>query len=37
VIKLIRIEWARYVARMGEIRNAYKFLVGKPKPLGRDN
>jgi hypothetical protein len=23
--------WARYVAPVGEIRNAYKILVGKPK------
>jgi hypothetical protein len=30
--------WAGYVARMGEKRNVYKLLVGKPerkKPLGR--
>jgi len=23
--------WAGHVARMGEIRNAYKILVGKPE------
>jgi hypothetical protein len=23
--------WAGYVARMGEKRNAYRILVGKPK------
>jgi hypothetical protein len=30
--------WAGYVARMGEKRNAYRLLVGKPegrRPLGR--
>ena len=30
--------WAGHVARMGEERGAYKFLVGKPegkRPLGR--
>jgi hypothetical protein len=30
--------WAGYVARMGEERNVYKVLVGKPEgkiPLGR--
>jgi hypothetical protein len=30
--------WARHVARMGEKRNAYMLLVGKPegkRPLGR--
>jgi len=30
--------WAERVARMGEIRNAYKILVGKPedkRPFGR--
>jgi hypothetical protein len=30
--------WAEYVARIGEMRNAYKFFVGKPEgntPLGR--
>jgi len=31
-------EWEGHVARMGEVRNAYKILVGKPegtRPLGR--
>jgi hypothetical protein len=30
--------WAGHVARMGETRNAYRILVGKPegkRPLGR--
>jgi hypothetical protein len=30
--------WAGYIAGMGNVRNAYKILVGKPegnKPLGR--
>jgi hypothetical protein len=30
--------WAGYVARMGETRNVYRILVGKPeykRPLGR--
>jgi hypothetical protein len=33
-----RIRWAGKVARMGEKRNAYRILVGKPdgkRPLGR--
>jgi hypothetical protein len=33
-----RMRWAGHVARMGEKRNAYRLLVGKPegkKPLGR--
>jgi hypothetical protein len=33
-----RIGWAGHVARMGETRNAYRMLVGKPegkRPLGR--
>jgi hypothetical protein len=33
-----RIRWAGHVARMGEKRNAYRILVGKPegkRPLGR--
>jgi hypothetical protein len=33
-----RIKWTGHVTRMGEMRNAYKILVGKPegkKPLGR--
>jgi hypothetical protein len=38
VIILRRLRWAGHVARMGEMRNAYKILVGKPegkRPLGR--
>jgi hypothetical protein len=34
----MRIRWAGHVARIGETRNAYKILIGKPerkKPLGR--
>jgi hypothetical protein len=33
-----RMRWARHVARMGEKRNVYRLLVGKPegkRPLGR--
>jgi hypothetical protein len=38
IIKSRRIRWAGHVARMGENRNAYGLLVGKPegkRPLGR--
>jgi hypothetical protein len=38
MIKSRRIIWTGHVTRMGEKRNAYKLLVGKPekkKPLGR--
>jgi hypothetical protein len=41
IIRIImsrRMRWAGHVARMGEKRNAYRLLVGKPKgkrPLGR--
>jgi len=37
-IKSRRVMWADHVARMGEIRTAYKFLFGKPegkRPVGR--
>ncbi|KAJ4449162.1 hypothetical protein ANN_00558 [Periplaneta americana] len=37
-IKSRRLRWARYVARMGESKNAYRVLVGSPegkRPLGR--
>jgi hypothetical protein len=37
-IKSRRMIWAGHVARMGEKRNAYRVLVGKPegkRPLGR--
>ena len=38
VIKSRRMRWAGHVARMGEERGVYRFLVGKPegkRPLGR--
>ncbi|PNF23733.1 hypothetical protein B7P43_G18405, partial [Cryptotermes secundus] len=38
MIKSRRMRWAEHVARMGETRNAYRLLVGKPegkRPLGR--
>jgi hypothetical protein len=38
MIKLRRMRWAGHVARMGENRNAYRILVGKPegkRPLRR--
>jgi hypothetical protein len=38
IIKPRRMRWVGHVARMGEKRNAYRLLVGKPKgmrPLGR--
>jgi hypothetical protein len=38
IIKSRRMKWAGHVARMGEKRNAYRLLVGKPegkRPLGR--
>jgi len=38
VIKWRRMRWAGYVARMGEERGVYRFLVGKPegrRPMGR--
>jgi hypothetical protein len=38
MIKSRKIIWAGHVARMGEKRNAYRILVGKPegkRPLGR--
>jgi hypothetical protein len=31
IIKLRRMRWAGHVARMGEKRNTYRLLVGKPK------
>ncbi|KAJ4448399.1 hypothetical protein ANN_10415 [Periplaneta americana] len=37
-IKSRRLRWAGHVARMGEFRNAYRALVGRPegkRPLGR--
>jgi hypothetical protein len=38
MIKSRRMRWAGHVARLGEKRNAYRLLVGKPekkRPLGR--
>jgi hypothetical protein len=38
MIKSRRMKWAGSVARMGQKRNAYRILVGKPegkRPLGR--
>jgi hypothetical protein len=38
IIKSRRMRWAGHVARMGEMRNTYRLLVGKPegkRPLGR--
>jgi hypothetical protein len=38
MIKSRRVRWAGRVARVGEKRNAYRILVGKPegkRPLGR--
>jgi hypothetical protein len=38
MIKSKRMRWAGHAARMGEKRNAYRILVGKPegrRPLGR--
>jgi hypothetical protein len=38
IIKSRRMRWAGHVARMGEKRNAYRLLTGKPegkRPIGR--
>jgi hypothetical protein len=38
IIKARRMRWSGHVARMGEKRNAYRLLAGKPegrRPLGR--
>jgi hypothetical protein len=38
IIKSRKMRWAGHVARIGENRNGYKLLTGKPegkKPLGR--
>jgi hypothetical protein len=38
MIKSRKMRWAGHVARMGEMRNAYRILVGKPEgktPPGR--
>jgi hypothetical protein len=40
IMKSRRMRWAGHVARMGDNRNAYKLLVGKPKgnrPLGKQS
>jgi hypothetical protein len=34
IIKSRRMGWAGYVARMGEKRDAYRLLVGKPEGKG---
>jgi hypothetical protein len=31
IIKSMRMKWAGHVARMGEKRNVYRLLVGKPE------
>jgi hypothetical protein len=31
IIKMMKMTWAGRVARRGESRNAYRFLVGKPE------
>jgi hypothetical protein len=38
MIRLRKMRWAGHVTRMGDERNAYRILVGKPegkRPLGR--
>jgi hypothetical protein len=38
MVKSVRMKWAGHVARMGEKKNAYRILVGKPegkRPLGK--
>jgi hypothetical protein len=38
IMKAKRMRWAGHVAQMGEKRNVYRLLVGKPegrRPLGR--
>jgi hypothetical protein len=38
IIKAKKMRWAGHVARLGEKRNVYRLLVGKPegrRPLGR--
>jgi hypothetical protein len=35
VIKSRRVRWAGHAVSMGEMKNAYKILVGKPQ--GKDN
>jgi hypothetical protein len=31
MIKLRRVQWVGHIARIGEKRNAYRILVGKPE------
>jgi hypothetical protein len=38
IIKMRRMRWVGHVARMGEKKNVYRLLIGKPegkRPLGR--
>jgi hypothetical protein len=37
VINSRRMRWAGHVARMGEKRNAYSLLVGKPEGMSLEN
>jgi hypothetical protein len=37
VIKSRRMRWAGHAARMGERRNAYRILVGRPRRRWLDN
>jgi hypothetical protein len=37
VFKSKKMVWAGHVARMGEIRNAYKILRGRPRRVWEDN
>jgi hypothetical protein len=37
MVNSMRVRWGRHIARMGQQRNAYRLLVGKPegnRPLG---
>jgi hypothetical protein len=35
MIKSWRIRWIKHVARMGEKRNAYRILLGKPEETAK--
>jgi hypothetical protein len=38
IMKSRKMKWVEHIARMGEYRNAYRLLMGKPegrRPLGR--
>jgi hypothetical protein len=37
MVKFKRMKWAGHVAHMGEMRNAYTLLVGKPEEKRRDH